>query len=49
MRADTAASVRPTSGISPACSTAATRSAAAPASRSASISERVLDGPDRAR
>ena len=42
MSVDTAASVRPTSGISPACSCAATRSAAAPAARRASISAASL-------
>ena len=42
MSALTAASVRPTSSISPACSWAATRSAAAPAATSASISARSL-------
>ena len=42
MSADTSASVRPTSGMSPACSCAATRSAAAPARRRASISASSL-------
>ena len=42
MSADTWASVRPTSGISPACSWRATRSAAAPAARRAAISAASL-------
>jgi hypothetical protein len=42
MSAETSASVRPTSGMSPAWSWAATRSAAAPALRSASISSGAL-------
>ena len=46
MRAETADSVLPTSGISPACSTAATRSAAAAASLRASSSEASLTARD---
>jgi len=42
MSADTCASLRPTSGMSPRCSCAATRSAAAPAATSAAISSESL-------
>ena len=42
MSADTCASLRPTSGICPACNCAATRSAAAPAACSAAISAASL-------
>ncbi len=48
MSAETWASVRPASGISPACSCAATRSAAAAAAASAAISVasfRIRSGP----